>query len=62
MAGNPMQAEMPSDDWFQQVNGLLGGVTVAEQPRQNSLNLLTGIESYNDFFLSYIIYNVICCF
>ena len=57
-----MLAEMPSDEWFQQVNGLLGGVTVAEQPRQNSLNLLTGIESYNDFFLSYIIYNEICCF
>ena len=34
MAGNPMQAEMPSDEWFQQVNGLLGGVTVAEQPRK----------------------------
>ncbi len=46
-----MQAEILSDEWFQQVNGLLGAAPVAEQPRQNSLNLLTGIECYyNSFF------------
>ena len=38
-----MQAEMPSEDWFQQVNGLLDAAIVVDQPRPNTLNLINGI-------------------
>ena len=54
-----MQAEMPSDDWFQQVNGLLGAAIVLDQPRPNALNLINGIYCYYFFIL---IYKVHWCF
>ena len=41
-----MQAEMPSEDWFQQVNGLLDAAIVVDQPRPNTLNLINGIYCY----------------
>ena len=44
MSDNQSQPGMLSDDWFRQVNGLLGAVEVVEHPAQNpTQNLQNGI-------------------
>ena len=44
MSGKQSQPDMMSDEWFRQVNGLLGAVEVVEHPAQNpTQNLQNGI-------------------
>ena len=35
MSGKESQPDMLSEEWFRQVNGLLGAVEVGEHPAQN---------------------------